>query len=942
MRRYQSSSSSWMLLGLISSAAVMWSSSNYAVVRAQSADSKMPPPFFLQDPTDSLCLAGEEFKRCSIDTLWYATGTQGAYQIHKRPLDGVVDEQDDGLCLSKKSCKESDMEKMMDAKVTKCSNCGAKGWNILGENEVGYTLLTDDGKTCLARLPSTNNNNAGGPVVNDKAVTAPCDGKDTPLTTLQLQFASASDISTMSSPGARLVTAAADGDKKMVQSILKEEGVSVNDRDWDGLTALIPAASAGHLDLCKFLVKTANIDVNAADKDGITALMEASIMGHVKIVEFLIENGATVDETAKSGITALWLAASEGQDEVVKVLLNKGHADPTNTRIDGISALMTAAVGGHASMVKLLLEQPGVNATATDKEGLTPLMNSAEKGDVDVVKALLDSIPAEERASYVNQFSATGFTALVIASAHGHTKAVDVMLDYGADASIGCQDSGVTALMYAAANKQLDVVKLLLDKGKADVDQRHNGRGTALIEAGSGGAVEAMKLLVEAGANIDAKDEDGVSPLMGIASTCVLEGQEYIWGLLEKAGLAEKEINRMSFSGGTPIMFAAAGGHTSCVKFFIDHGAEVNVRSKATPEYLAKLEQHHFESGSTQQNENERHVDDVTPLIVAVQGGHLECAQALLDAGADPTLVDAEGRTALTLAIKGNYGEVAIALVKAGADPNMPFTDEEGVEHNLLFDSIMVENEEFAKVLIEKGADLYHKDAKLVTTLLQASHRGLTEVAQMLVDAHASRGNGGTFLDDASDEGVTPLIAASSEGHEAVVALLLKAGANVNAKDQDGTTALMAAAARGHLPIVQALIANGASVNEQNQDGHSALMFAFNGKNQVQTLLERYEQYYEEQKQQAATGDDGQPKEDKELEDDGGTGPIIKEALSNHTALVDFLLGKGADASLKDKEGHVAKDFDYQADNPAVFTKGTLGSDTAASSSSSSDVKEEL
>jgi hypothetical protein len=37
-----------------------------------------PPPFFLQDPVDSLCLAGEEFKRCSIDTLFYVMGSPGA------------------------------------------------------------------------------------------------------------------------------------------------------------------------------------------------------------------------------------------------------------------------------------------------------------------------------------------------------------------------------------------------------------------------------------------------------------------------------------------------------------------------------------------------------------------------------------------------------------------------------------------------------------------------------------------------------------------------------------------------------------------------------------------------------------------------------------------------------------------------------------------------
>lgn len=40
-----------------------------------------PPPFFLQDPSDSLCLAGDEFKRCSIDTLFYVVGQPGMYII---------------------------------------------------------------------------------------------------------------------------------------------------------------------------------------------------------------------------------------------------------------------------------------------------------------------------------------------------------------------------------------------------------------------------------------------------------------------------------------------------------------------------------------------------------------------------------------------------------------------------------------------------------------------------------------------------------------------------------------------------------------------------------------------------------------------------------------------------------------------------------------------
>jgi hypothetical protein len=36
-----------------------------------------PPPFFLIDTMDQLCLSGEEFKRCSIDTLFYVVGPPG-------------------------------------------------------------------------------------------------------------------------------------------------------------------------------------------------------------------------------------------------------------------------------------------------------------------------------------------------------------------------------------------------------------------------------------------------------------------------------------------------------------------------------------------------------------------------------------------------------------------------------------------------------------------------------------------------------------------------------------------------------------------------------------------------------------------------------------------------------------------------------------------------
>lgn len=842
-------------------------------------------------------MGGEEYRRCSIDTLFFVSGSPGTYQIHKRPHDDDAVDDDDGTCLGMKSCGEKDAGKVMDAKLVRCSHQCAKSWNILGDAETGYVLTHGDGdaKLCLVRNRSDN-----------KAIVAPCDSKDHPYTALNLQFASSNDIKTMGSPIARFIGAAADGDVKALKAMIKKDKIDVNEKDWDELTAIIPAASGGHLDAVKYLIKE-GADVNAKDKDGITALMEASIMGHTKVAEALLNAGAEYDGKANSEVTSLWLAAGEGRTDIVKLLLKKG-ADASNTRVDGITALMTASVSGHEGVVKLLLGA-GADPKTTDGDGLTCLHNGAENGTVPVLKAIMENFDGDDDAKshYVDIMSTTGFSALIIAAAHGHAEAVRYLIkDCGADPS-AVHDNGVTALMYAAASGQVDVMKVLLEEGKTDVNQLHTNAGSALLEASTGNSSEAISFLLGNGAKDDLLDDDGVTPLMAAASQGALEGMEAIITSL-KAHMSEEElkehINLASYSGGTSVMFAAAGGHAACTKRLLELGAQVNDIAQATPEYLEKLAKM-IEDGTY--NQDDPHVDGVTAFHVAAQGGHLETVNILIEAGAEVGIEDDEDRTPLMLAVKGNYGEVASALVEAGADPNTPYLDEDGVSHNLLMDAIIVENEDFARLLIESGADLYHEDEHKVTTLLQASHRGMKDIVKLLLEKHlAGASNHEGWIDVPSDEGITPLIAASSEGHMEVVDDLVVAGkANVDISDKDGTNSLMAASARGNVEIVEALLKAGAKVNEQNADGHTALMFAYNGKNQVETLWERYKQFMPE------------PSEDGEVKDDGGTGELVREAFANHTKMVDALIKGGADQKIKDKEGHVAKDFDFHPDADA-------------------------
>ncbi len=136
----------------------------------------------------------------------------------------------------------------------------------------------------------------------------------------------------------------------------------------------------------------------------------------------------------------------------------------------------------------------------------------------------------------------------------------------------------------------------------------------------------------------------------------------------------------------------------------------------------------------------------------------------------------------------------------AGADPNTPYVHKEGESHNLLMDSIIVKNADFALLLIEHGADVYYRTDHKVMMLLQAAHRGISNVTEALLKMHALSPKAWeeSWVDYASDKGVTPLLAASSKDHISIVNMLLSpGGVDVNVKDKEGTNSLMAAAVMG-------------------------------------------------------------------------------------------------------------------------------------------------
>merc|ERR1712142_1235893 len=142
-----------------------------------------------------------------------------------------------------------------------------------------------------------------------------------------------------------------------------------------------------------------------------------------------------------------------------------------------------------------------------------------------------------------------------------------------------------------------------------------------------------------------------------------------------------------------------------------------------------------------------------TALHAAAENGRLEMIPMLLDAGANINQATYDATfTSLHHALAKGHFECAQLLVDRGADLNL--LNEGGCFGTSLHYAVFKDNLDFVKMLIGKGADVNVQDEELLTPLHFAARDGSGECAMLLVKAGAdlfAKQNEGKTAKDLAD-----------------------------------------------------------------------------------------------------------------------------------------------------------------------------------------------
>ncbi len=392
-----------------------------------------------------------------------------------------------------------------------------------------------------------------------------------------LLIAAGADVDAANALGATPLWLAATNGNAAIAERLLAAGADPNAALRMGETPLMAAARSGSRRVAELLLAR-GADPNRAEREREqTALMWAAAQRHAGLAQLLAEHGGDVHarsrvwhqlentagntnpsgnfRMAHGGSTPLLFVARTGDVDTARALVAAG-ADVDDTAAAGTSAVVIAAHSGHGPLATYLLEQ-GADPNAADA-GYSALHAAVLLSEVALAEALLDHgadvNAVVERGTPGRRFSAdfsirhqaVGGNAFWLAARYGELAIARLLAERGADPHTSPANRtsslkaamGVSQIPQENRRNQVDapeieradmerltlaLARVVLDLD-VDVNQADNRGNTALHDAVRTGFASVVELLAAHGADLDAMNNRGQTPLTLAESSLPIPG----------------------------------------------------------------------------------------------------------------------------------------------------------------------------------------------------------------------------------------------------------------------------------------------------------------------------------------------------------------------------------------------------------------------------------